>query len=469
MARLRELADRTPASRERYVDLLRALAITAVVLGHWLLSAITYDAHGRLTGRSALDSMTWAYPLTWVAQVMPIFFVVGGYANAASLQTHRRKGENATDWLLGRTGRLVGPTTGLLVTLAAVGLVANVAGVRLLGLSPGLVRFGVWVASIPLWFLTAYLLVVLLAPVMYRLHRRFGIRVVLVLVLLVAVGDVARLEASEWVAAGNFLFGWLAIHQLGFFWRDGQLPDTPRVWIPLLVGGLGALALLTLVGPYAISMIDVTGQQPHNASPPTLALLAAATMQFGIVLMLRVPAERWLHRPNPWLAVVAVNSVVLTIFLWHMSAVVLLVGVLAAADLLPTPAVVTTSWWLWRLPWLLMLSASLALLVAVFGRLETRARPRPTEVPRGLPNGVVRTVNRPAPRLVLAVGAYLAVMLGLLANSLAPSTGSYLLGMPAGGFLCYLLGAGILRLLRSIPRPVAAGERGNDRPEQSPR
>ena len=142
MHRLHELANRTPASRERYVDLLRALAIIAVVLGHWLLSAITYDAHGRLTGRSALDSMTWAYPLTWVAQVMPIFFVVGGYANAASLQAHRRQGENATDWLLGRTGRLVGPTTGLLVTLAFVGLVGQPGGGPVAGplAGPGAVR-----------------------------------------------------------------------------------------------------------------------------------------------------------------------------------------------------------------------------------------------------------------------------------------------------------------------------------------
>lgn len=462
MDRLRELADRTPASRERYVDLLRALAISAVVLGHWLLSAVTHDARGRLTGHSALESLSWAYPITWVAQVMPIFFVVGGYANAASLQAHRRQGENATDWLLGRTGRLVAPTTALLMTLAAVGLVANLAGVRWLGLSPGLVRFGVWVASIPLWFLTAYLLMVLLAPAMYRLHRRFGARVVVVLVVLVALGDVARLEGSEWMAAGNFLFGWLVIHQLGFFWRDGQLPDTPRVWIPLLGGGFGVLALLTLVGPYPVSMIDVTGQEPHNASPPTLALLAAATMQLGLVLLLRKPAERWLHRPNPWLTVVAVNSVVLTIFLWHMSAVVLLVGVLDASHLLPTPAVVTASWWLWRFPWLVMLSASLALLVAIFGRLETRPRPRPTEIPRWLPDGVARTVNRPAPRLVLAAAAYVAVMLGLLANNLAPNTRTYLFGMPAAGLLCYLLGAGTLRLLRSVGRTSASREKPSE-------
>ena len=32
-------ADRTPESRNRYVDFLRALSILAVVLGHWLISA----------------------------------------------------------------------------------------------------------------------------------------------------------------------------------------------------------------------------------------------------------------------------------------------------------------------------------------------------------------------------------------------------------------------------------------------
>src|SRR5690606_18795444 len=115
----------------------------------------------------------------------------------------------------------------------------------------------VWVASIPLWFLSAYLVVVLAAPVMYRLHQRFGARVFAVLVVLVALGDVARLRGAEQLGAGNFLFGWLAIHQVGFAWRDGQLSFRPRTWVPLLTGGLAALLALTVVGPYSISMIDV--------------------------------------------------------------------------------------------------------------------------------------------------------------------------------------------------------------------
>jgi peptidoglycan/LPS O-acetylase OafA/YrhL len=37
---LRELAERTPARRVRHVDLLRAVAIVTVIVGHWLVIAI---------------------------------------------------------------------------------------------------------------------------------------------------------------------------------------------------------------------------------------------------------------------------------------------------------------------------------------------------------------------------------------------------------------------------------------------
>ncbi|MEV1146482.1 acyltransferase family protein, partial [Micromonospora sp. NPDC049799] len=100
MRRLRALAEATPAGRERIVDLLRALAIVMVVLGHWAVATIGYDAAGRPTARSALPDLPWAYPLTWVAQVMPVFFLVGGFANAASLAARRARGGDATGWLL---------------------------------------------------------------------------------------------------------------------------------------------------------------------------------------------------------------------------------------------------------------------------------------------------------------------------------------------------------------------------------
>lgn len=459
MRRLRQLAERTPAARERYVDLLRALAITMVVLGHWGVTVIGYDRAGRPAGHSALGDLPWAWPLTWVAQVIPVFFLVGGYANAASLAARRGRGGTPTGWLVDRSARLARPTTALLVVLAAGAAVATLRGA-----DPTQVRTVVWFATIPLWFLVAYLVVVPLTPPMYALHRRFGLAVPLVLVALVALGDLGRLLGPAGLATGNYLFGWLAVHQLGFAWYDARtgqpesrpagpvtpeprglrrrrLPLSRRAGAGLLGGGLAALLLLTVVGPYPVVLLNVPGERLDNAAPPSLALLAAATAQLGLILLLREPAQRWLRRSRPWQAVIAVNAVVLTVFLWHLTAAVLLVGLLDALGVLPTPPVGTAAWYAWRVPWLLALAVVLAALVAVFGPIEARTR-RPPDT------GPAREGARRL-RTALAVLGYVGLVAGLLLNSLTRKAAPEPLGLPAPALVAYLAGAGVLRLLRS--------------------
>ncbi|HEX6968014.1 MAG TPA: acyltransferase [Micromonosporaceae bacterium] len=459
MRRVRQLAEQTPAYRERFIDLLRGVAIIFVVLGHWSATVIEYDADGRLTGYSALPHITWAYPLTWLFQVMPIFFLVGGFANAASLNRHPG---DSIGWLQQRSARLVRPTVVLMVTLAGAGFAA-----RLLGVAPDTIRQVVWFVSIPLWFLTAYLAVVLFAPVMYALHRRFGLAVPLVLAGLVALGDLARLAGSGWLGRGSFLFGWLAVHQLGFVWWDARTRpangpgsnrgrDAPRlsrtrVAVSLLLVGLGALLALTLLGPYPISMINVPGERLHNVSPPTLALLALATAQFGLILLLRDTADRWLHRPGPWRSVIAVNAVILTVFLWHVSAALLVAAGLHLLGRLVTPPVGSADWWLWRLPWLALSALVLAVLVAVLAPYEARSTRRPSAPPRRLPGWAAGVLRRPGPRAVLTVAGFGAVVVGLLLNSTTPPRGDYLFGLPMASLLTYLLGAGLLRVLYAVP------------------
>ncbi|MFG1676066.1 acyltransferase [Micromonospora sp. NPDC049282] len=459
MRRLRQLAERTPPGRDRYVDLLRALAIALVVLGHWGVTVIGYE-HGRPSGHSALPDLPWAWPLTWVAQVMPVFFLVGGYANAASLAARRGRGGTASGWLVDRSARLVRPTTALLLVLAAGAAVATARGAE-----PAQVRTVVWFATIPLWFLVAYFVVVALTPPMYALHRRLGLAVPVALAGLVALGDLGRLLGPAALADGNYLFAWLAVHQLGFAWYDARSPELPRrrrlpldrrAGATLLTVGLAALVLLTTVGPYPVAMLHVPGERLDNAAPPSLALLAAATGQLGLILLLRRPAGRRLRRSDPWQAVIAVNAVVLTVFLWHLTAAILLVGLLDALGVLPTPPVGSAAWWAWRIPWLLALAVVLAALVAVFGPIEARTRrpPGPTgpqgshgSTPAAAPGGRAGTPGRTS--TALAVAGYAALVTGLLLNSLAPKTAPEPLGLPAPALVAYLAGAGLLRLLRS--------------------
>ncbi|MET8353948.1 acyltransferase [Micromonospora sp. NPDC005206] len=451
MRRLRQLAERTPPGRERYVDLLRALAITMVVLGHWGVTVIERDAAGRPTGHSALGELPWAYPLTWVAQVMPVFFLVGGYANAASLTRLRARDGDAAGWLLDRSARLVRPTSVLVLVLSAAAAVA-----RLLDADPTRIREVVWFATIPLWFLVAYLAVVALTPPMYALHRRFGLAVPLVLVALVGVGDLLRMTGPEQQGYGNYLFGWLAVHQLGFAWHDTRaagpsapdrpgvrrrrLPTSRRAGVVFLAVGLAALLLLTVLGPWPVAMLHVPGERLDNAAPPSLALLAVAATQLGLVLLLHGPAERLLRRTGPWQLVIGVNLVVLTVFLWHLTAAVLLIGLLDATGTLPTPAVGSAAWWAWRGPWLLLLAVVLAVLVAIFGPVEARSARHRT----GRRAGRGTTT-----RTALTVAGYAAVVAALLINSATPARAPEPLGTPVPALLAYLAGAGVLRLLRS--------------------
>jgi peptidoglycan/LPS O-acetylase OafA/YrhL len=74
--------------RNRYADLLRVLAMGAVVYGHWLLTDVTYR-NGQFGGRNALDYISWGRWGTLLFQVLPVFFLVGGYANATSWTAHR--------------------------------------------------------------------------------------------------------------------------------------------------------------------------------------------------------------------------------------------------------------------------------------------------------------------------------------------------------------------------------------------
>ncbi|WP_067138814.1 acyltransferase family protein [Microtetraspora malaysiensis] len=453
---VRRLAEQTPPSRERFIDLLRAVSIVAVVLGHWLATVVGYDEHGELTGRSALPDLPWAQPLTWLVQVMPVFFFVGGYANAVSLAAERRRGGKAAEWLIKRSGRLLPPTTALVLVLGGGALAA-----RLFDADPARVRTVVWLASIPLWFLVVYLIVVALTPPMYALHRRYGLAVPLVLVGLVAVGDVARLLGHDFWGDGNFLFGWLAVHQMGFAWRDGLLPARPRVAVPLLLAGIGTLLLLTLVGPYPISMINVPGERLHNMSPPSLALLAVATAQLGVALLLRDRAERWLRHTRRWMAVVAVNSVIMTIFLWHISAAILLTAALDVAGVLPTPEAGSAAWLAWRIPLLVMCSVVLTLLVAIFGPIEVRGARRPRRLSLSLrtPANLARLASCPAFRLWLAMAGFAGAAVALLSNSLWPSTAPTASGMPAVTLITYLVCAAVLRLLRSTPPATEAESR----------
>ena len=163
-----ELAAKTPPERNRYVDFLRAVSILVVVIGHWLIATVYY-VDGELTPGHLLRSEPQFHWLTWLFQVMPIFFIVGGYSNAVSLESARRKGLGYAGWLVARLNRLVTPLLLLFVVWAVIAVVMHFLGAR-----PGVIQFTSRASMIPTWFLAIYIMVVIFAPLTYKLWRRLG-------------------------------------------------------------------------------------------------------------------------------------------------------------------------------------------------------------------------------------------------------------------------------------------------------
>jgi hypothetical protein len=113
-------------------------------------------------------------------------------------------------------------------------------------------------------------------------------------------------------------------------------------------------------------------------SPPTLCIVALAFWQVGLTMFMRRPVSAWLQRERPWRATIAVNSVIMTVYLWHLTAyavAIVLLYPLGFGHQLDTNA----RWWLERLVWEVVPGTILLALVMAFGRFEfpRHRSPRP--------------------------------------------------------------------------------------------
>jgi len=363
----------TPAHRDRTVDAVRALCIVVVVLWHWVFSITHVRADGALAMPNPIDEIPGGWLATWVLQVMPAFFVVGGFANLASWQrlerdAEVRPGAPRASWrtyAAGRMARLWRPLAAVIVVWGVGDTIARAA----LGV-PSVASWGM-VVFVPLWFLAAYSGVLLLAPLTIRAHRRHPVLTLAALAAGIAAADALRFATGEdsWGYATTGLV-WVATHQLGYLWRDGTVTGwSRRAQVGLVAGAVAVLAVLTTVGPYPPSMVAVRGGGISNMFPTTAPIAVLAVLQLGLIALLRPAAERWLARRGPWRAVIAVNGVAMTVFAWHMTALVAVIG--AAHGLgFTLPATTSATWWALRPVWLVLPGVVLAGLVALFGRLE---------------------------------------------------------------------------------------------------
>lgn len=434
------VADLTPPTRNRTVDLLRALSLVVVVLGHWLLAVVSHDGNG-FEGANLLalqPATTW---LTWVFQIMPVFFLVGGFANGGSWERARRSATPYGRWVGARSARMLRPAVAFL--LFAVGAVVVA---RMLGTPEEAVDMAGGLVTVPLWFLAAYLPVVAATPLLIALHRRFGAAVPLSMIGGAAIVDIAHrgfgLPGVGWL---NFALVWPLAHQLGFAWRDGTLPRSRATAIALLAGGATGLVVLTQVLGYPVAMVGGPGAGPTSNAPPSLAIVALTLAQLGLILGVEARLERWLTRPRVWTAVVVVNLHAMTLFCWHLAVLVAVAATALPLRLFPQPEAGSLTWWAWRPAWFLLLAGVLGAVVVAARRFEHRPAP-PSAATGSAARCVVGVTG-------VSVGLSLLALHGLVGGA-GPA------GLPLLPLTLFTGGIALLGLLPQARRAAAAAGTG---------
>lgn len=297
----------TPATRDRAIDVIRIAALVGVVAGHTIMatSVITDDVFhwgNLLTTSSVFQAMTWVF------QIMPLFFFAGVAASVASYNPATPWG----GWLLKRCTRLYRPVFYYLAFWAAALAVLS----QLLPVHVYEPIAGISVQL--LWFLGAYVLVLAAVPLLT--HLTTTTRLVCAVAAtygLIAVVDTVRITQPGWssLALVNFA-AWLIPGMLGVAYHRGLL--TPRAALVTGVGMFAVNVALCRFGPYQLSLVGIDADGVRNMMPPSLLLAGHAIMLCAFAIAAAPAINRWAASPRVWRWAVIGNSGAMTLYLWHM-------------------------------------------------------------------------------------------------------------------------------------------------------
>jgi len=236
--------DESTGGRDRFLDLVRVVAILRVLVIH---------------GAATTGSLWWPLP-SWILPGMPLVFFTAGALAAPSVRRHGAAGFHHD-----RLRRLLVPywvllATGLVVlafgalwwggdawTLRPLRMVDSLVPVVQPRLAPALTDLGSH-----LWFASTFVVLIVLAPALVELHRRRPLApALLCVVAFAALNAVDRLWTPVTIEVlyvpmyGIFLCA-------GFGYADGTLlrrsdrsPSGPRPWLRPATAGLVLLVAVT--------------------------------------------------------------------------------------------------------------------------------------------------------------------------------------------------------------------------------
>ncbi|MDR8018792.1 acyltransferase [Nesterenkonia aerolata] len=425
-------ADPTARSRDLSVDVARVLCLLAVVAIHTAMIGIGGSAgesgHSPAVGEGNAQRLEVTNPLTelwffavgtWLGQVMPLFFLLGGFGAYMAMRSAR----SATDLLdelptddfarhLRRRTLRLGPPAAIFYTvMAGLTLLMVLTGLPAQMLDPALEG-----AGDPLWFLAAFLICQGFVRRQYRLVttasavRRWAVLGVMVAGI-ICVDTLRMIWAGQQSSAGD---GLVVIGTAGT-WAD--MLGLLNMWLLWPVMQLLGMMLahgcwdrvrwwgwaLTAVGSFSVTAALATwtwypADMLINLNPPTLPLLSIGMTQVALFQLLRPVLAAAARRRSVQVVMALIASRAMTLYLWHMVVIILLNGVIWLLGWAPEPG--SALWWWTRIP---MMLTAVAVTLVVTWKLAALERPRPVLPVRrwGIPLGWTALYLAVVPNLVV--------------------------------------------------------------------
>lgn len=297
----------TKPDRDRAVDVARLGALLVVIFGHCALLLATIDSGGVRVG-NILGAIPALAPVTWVLQVMPLFFLAGGAAGAYSWHAGRPWG----GWLLTRAQRLCRPVFWYLALWAVVLPVVQAT----MGAESAAALGRECVAL--LWFLGVYLVALAFVPALMRLHtgRAFAWAVTGLIVASGMVDAIRFAVGTSEAGTVNLIIVWLIPVVIGVAYARHLI--CARRALGIAVVAFTAQVILALTGIYDVSLVVTGAERVSNVSPPTLLLALHCTWMSCLFIAAADPIRRWAARPRVWRLVATGNGGAMTLYLWHI-------------------------------------------------------------------------------------------------------------------------------------------------------
>jgi CubicO group peptidase (beta-lactamase class C family)/peptidoglycan/LPS O-acetylase OafA/YrhL len=347
-----------PNNRDCALDLLRTVALGRVLLWH-----------------------AFAAPWMTFFAAMPVMFFVAGtlIEEPADQAAHRAL-------LRRRARRLLLPLWVYAAVVAAAGLLREPPGWHSLTTAPtALLHATTWIVplldpagadwhggwlSTHLWYVRAYLWVLVLLPVLAAVARRAG-RALPLLAGAVVLIDLSHRAHVPLVGSGSaavligdaVVFGGFAVLGMAYRRRSAKLPAR-RLAVGAATAGAATIAYVALAGLPAGGVNDSYGAVTLTG---VAWLLAAGAAEAPIRLLAE---RRWVRSLSR-----AVTGRAVTVYLWHPPAIVVAYAVLKGSDRFPKMRVVQH----WPVPAVAVVAltvASTAVAVAALGWVEDLAARR---------------------------------------------------------------------------------------------